>query len=84
MMSPWFASGTVTTSSLIGSSRIGAGLGHRLLEADATPAILKLISDESTEWYLPSKHGDLHVDDREAEHAARAPSSRRRPSRPRG
>ena len=23
MMSPWFASGTVTTSSLIGSSRIG-------------------------------------------------------------
>ena len=56
MMSPWFASGTITTSSLTGSSRIGAGLRHRVLEADATPAILKLISDESTEWYLPSKH----------------------------
>ena len=48
------------------------------------PAILKLISEQSTGWCLPSKHGDLHVDDGEAEHAAAAPSSRRRPSRPRG
>ncbi len=30
---------------------------------------MKLISDESTEWYLPSKTGDLHVDHGEAEHA---------------
>ena len=31
---------------------------------------MKLISDESTEWYLPSKHVTSHVDDGEAEHAA--------------
>ena len=36
------------------------------------PAILKLISDESTGWYLPSKQVDPDVDDREAEHAAGA------------
>ena len=34
------------------------------------PAILKLISEESTEWYLPSKQRDPDVDDREAVEAA--------------
>ena len=32
--SPWYASGTVTSSSETGSSRTGAGLGHRLAEAE--------------------------------------------------
>ncbi len=31
---------------------------------------MKLISEESTAWYLPSKHRDLHVDHGIAEHAA--------------
>ena len=55
MMSPWFASGTITTSSLIGSSRIGPAFAIASLNP-SEPAILKLISEESTEWYLPSKH----------------------------
>ena len=70
MMSPWLASGTVTTSSLTGSSRIGLGLRHRVAEAPSTAAVLNAISELSTGWCLPSKHGDLHVDDREAERAA--------------
>ena len=83
MMSPWLASGAITTSSLIGSSRIGVAFAIASLKP-SDPAILKLISDESTEWYLPSKHGDLHVDDGEAEHAAVLHRLVRRPSRPRG
>ena len=39
------------------------------LKADR-PAILKLISEESTAWNLPSTSVDLHVDDRVAEDAA--------------
>ena len=69
MMSPWLASGAITTSSLIGSSRIGDALAIASLKP-SEPAILKLISDESTEWYLPSKSGDAHVDDREPVDAA--------------
>ena len=47
MMSPWLASGTVTTSSLIGSSRIGPALAIASLNP-SEPAILKLISERST------------------------------------
>ena len=54
MMSPWCASGASTTSSLTGSSRIGSAFAIASLKP-IDPAILKLISDESTEWYLPSK-----------------------------
>ena len=53
--SPWYCSGAVTTSSLTGSSRIGVAFAIASLNP-SDPAILKLISDESTEWYLPSKH----------------------------
>ncbi len=34
MTSPWLASGTVTTSSLTGSSRIGVAVRHRVLEPE--------------------------------------------------
>ncbi len=53
MMSPWCTSGAMTTTSLTGSSRIGSALAMASLNP-IEPAILKLISDESTEWYLPS------------------------------
>ncbi len=55
MMSPWFDSGTVTTSSLTGSSRIGFALpsASRRPIADA---VLNAISELSTGWCLPSKH----------------------------
>ncbi len=54
MMSPWLASGTVTTSSLIGSSRIGpAAASASLNPCDA--AVLNAISELSTGWCLPSK-----------------------------
>ncbi len=55
MMSPWLASGTVTTSSLTGSSRIGpAAASASLNPCDA--AVLNAISELSTGWCLPSKH----------------------------
>ena len=53
MMSPWYASGTVTTSSLTGSSRIGFALPS----ASRSPidaAVLNAISELSTGWCLPS------------------------------
>ena len=69
MMSPWFASGTVTTSSLTGSSRIGLAFAS----ASASP-----IDGRGLERHLGAVDGvvlavearDLHVDDREAERAA--------------
>ena len=59
----------MTTSSLTGSS----STGRALPSASRSPidaAVLNAISELSTGWCLPSKHGDLDVDDREAERAA--------------
>ena len=53
--SPCMVAGTVTSSSEIGSSSTGPALAMASRKA-SDPAILKLISDESTGWYLPSKH----------------------------
>ena len=54
MTSPIASSGTVTSRSMIGSSRIGRAFASASLKPiDA--AILNAISDESTSWYPPSK-----------------------------
>ena len=55
MMSPWFDLGRGHDELADRLEEDRVGLRHRFLEADRPPAILKLISDESTEWYLPSK-----------------------------
>ena len=54
MTSPWYWVGTVTSSREMGSSSTGPALAMASLNP-SDPAILKLISDESTGWYLPSK-----------------------------
>ena len=53
MMSPWYSLGTVTLICEIGSNSTGPACSIAALKP-ILPAILKLISDESTEWYLPS------------------------------
>ncbi len=53
----------------MGSRRTGPALAMASRKA-SDPAILKLISEESTAWNLPSKHGDLDVDDGVPEDAA--------------
>ena len=47
------AAGTVTSRREIGSSSTGPALAMASRKASA-PAILKLISEESTAWNLPS------------------------------
>ena len=51
--SPWLTSGTVTTSVLMGSSRIGPAFAIASWNP-IDPAIRKLISELSTGWCLPS------------------------------
>ena len=53
MTSPTASSGTDTATSMIGSSRTGLASSIACLKA-IDPAILKAISEESTEWYEPS------------------------------
>ena len=53
MTSPWHSVGTVTSSSEIGSRITGEALAIASRKA-SRPAVLKLISSESTVWYLPS------------------------------
>ena len=69
-MSPWFASGTVTTSSLTGSRSTGPAFASASFSPCAA-AVLNAISELSTEWCFPVEAGDAHVDDGEAERAAR-------------
>ena len=54
MMSPWFASGTVTTSSLTGSSSTGPAFASASFSPCAA-AVLNAISELSTECAFPSK-----------------------------
>ena len=53
MTAPTASSGTVTSSSMIGSSSTGSAFEYASLNA-IDPAILNAISDESTVWYWPS------------------------------
>src|SRR6266446_6044711 len=50
---PTASSGTVTSSSMIGSSSTGSAFSYADLNA-IEPAILNAISEESTVWYEPS------------------------------
>ena len=53
IMSPWYSSGVVTSTFMIGSSRIGLAFFIASLKAKM-PAILNASSDESTSWKEPS------------------------------
>ncbi len=53
MTSPTLSSGTTTSSSAIGSSRMGLAMAAAFLKA-REPAILNAISEESTVWKEPS------------------------------
>ena len=53
MRSPWYSSGVVTSTAMIGSSRIGLAFFIASLNAKM-PAILNASSDESTSWNEPS------------------------------
>ena len=63
--SPWYSSGVVTSTPMIGSSRIGLAFFIASLNAKM-PAILKASSEESTSWKEPSTMRDDDVDDRVA------------------
>ena len=69
MMSPWLASGTVTTSSLTGSSRIGIRLGERVAQPHRRRGLERHLGAVDG-VVLAVEAGDLHVDDGEAERAA--------------
>ena len=83
MMSPWFASGTVTTSSLTGSSSIGFAFASASLQAHRRRGLERHLGAVDG-VVLAVEARDLHVDDREAERAAVLLGFVRRPSRPRG
>ena len=54
MTSPMYSSGTITSTSMIGSRMIGRAFLAASWNA-IEPAILNAISEESTSWYEPSK-----------------------------
>ena len=56
--SPWYSSGVVTSTFMIGSSRIGLAFFAASLKAKM-PAILKASSLESTSWKVPSTMATL-------------------------
>ena len=68
-MSPWFASGTVTTSSLTGSSRIGSAFASASLKPDRRRGLERHLGAVDG-VVLAVEARDLHVDDGEAERAA--------------
>ena len=52
IMSPWYSSGVVTSTFMMGSSSMGAAFFIASLNAKM-PAILNAISEESTSWKEP-------------------------------